>query len=126
MPSLLILIVLDSFSFTCFQIDEGMRANFDGAGQSDDSSGDEVPLPSGWDMQVAPNGRVFFIDHSTKTTTWTDPRTGCSSNKSAVAAQKGADDDIGALPEGWEQRVSSFLEHQEQSNTIPNSVLSTL
>ena len=31
-------------------------------------------LPSGWTMQVAPNGRVFFIDHINKKTTWVDPR----------------------------------------------------
>lgn len=27
-------------------------------------------LPAGWSLQVAPNGRLFFIDHNTKTTTW--------------------------------------------------------
>lgn len=27
-------------------------------------------LPEGWTMQVAPNGRVFFIDHNSKETTW--------------------------------------------------------
>ena len=31
-------------------------------------------LPNGWTMQVAPNGRVFFIDHINKKTTWVDPR----------------------------------------------------
>ena len=33
-----------------------------------------VGLPSGWSLQVAPNGRVFFINHSDKKTTWVDPR----------------------------------------------------
>ncbi|XP_001626567.3 calcium-binding protein P isoform X2 [Nematostella vectensis] len=34
------------------------------------------PLPNGWEMTVDPNsGRPFFIDHNTRTTTWTDPRT---------------------------------------------------
>lgn len=33
-------------------------------------------LPTGWSMQRAPNGRIFFIDHNAKTTTWIDPRTG--------------------------------------------------
>ena len=33
-------------------------------------------LPEGWTMQVAPNGRVFFINHNDKKTTWVDPRTG--------------------------------------------------
>lgn len=27
-------------------------------------------------MQVAPNNRIFFIDHNSKKTTWVDPRTG--------------------------------------------------
>ena len=27
-----------------------------------------------WSVQVAPNGRVFFIDHINKKTTWVDPR----------------------------------------------------
>lgn len=27
-------------------------------------------LPVGWSMQVAPNGRVFYIDHNTKSTAW--------------------------------------------------------
>ncbi len=28
------------------------------------------PLPSGWAMQIAPNGRKFFINHFTRNTTW--------------------------------------------------------
>uniref|UniRef100_A0A3B3ZF31 E3 ubiquitin-protein ligase n=1 Tax=Periophthalmus magnuspinnatus TaxID=409849 RepID=A0A3B3ZF31_9GOBI len=31
-------------------------------------------LPTGWEVRSAPNGRPFFIDHNTKTTTWEDPR----------------------------------------------------
>uniref|UniRef100_A0A669AW06 E3 ubiquitin-protein ligase n=1 Tax=Oreochromis niloticus TaxID=8128 RepID=A0A669AW06_ORENI len=31
-------------------------------------------LPVGWEVRSAPNGRPFFIDHNTKTTTWEDPR----------------------------------------------------
>lgn len=27
-------------------------------------------LPPGWEVRSAPNGRPFFIDHNTKTTTW--------------------------------------------------------
>lgn len=42
---------------------------------------------SRWSLQVAPNGRVFFIDHNTKTTTWTDPRTGKPSH---IASPPGA------------------------------------
>ena len=27
-------------------------------------------LPPGWAMQRAPNGRMFFIDHNSRKTTW--------------------------------------------------------
>lgn len=27
-------------------------------------------LPAGWEVRSAPNGRPFFIDHNTKSTTW--------------------------------------------------------
>ncbi|KAJ6664254.1 hypothetical protein lerEdw1_008473 [Lerista edwardsae] len=35
---------------------------------------DQGLLPEGWEVRNAPNGRPFFIDHNTKTTTWDDPR----------------------------------------------------
>ncbi|GAA5932597.1 uncharacterized protein JCM15063_002150 [Sporobolomyces koalae] len=56
------------------------------------------PLPEGWEMRTAPNGRNYFVDHSTRKTTWSDPRkprsarraravTGHSSTTSPIAAQ---------------------------------------
>jgi E3 ubiquitin-protein ligase NEDD4 len=75
-------------------------------------------LPSGWTMQVAPNGRVFFIDHINKKTTWVDPR---SSRPSPLPSQGNVpnrrhQDDLGPLPEGWEERVHTdgrifFIDH---------------
>ncbi|CAH1981354.1 unnamed protein product [Acanthoscelides obtectus] len=88
-------------------------------------------LPAGWSVQRAPNGRLFFIDHNERTTSWVDPRTGRPSpmpNHSSSGAgsagpgqgvggagQQGAgpnnarrpqdDDVLGPLPEGWEERV---------------------
>ena len=35
---------------------------------------DALLLPPGWEARMAPNGRPFFIDHSTRSTTWVDPR----------------------------------------------------
>jgi E3 ubiquitin-protein ligase NEDD4 len=32
------------------------------------------PLPSGWEMRLTSTGRVYFVDHNTKTTAWDDPR----------------------------------------------------
>jgi E3 ubiquitin-protein ligase NEDD4 len=32
------------------------------------------PLPSGWEMRVNSTGRVYFVDHNTRTTTWDYPQ----------------------------------------------------
>ena len=31
-------------------------------------------LPSGWEMCMTSSGRIYFVDHNTRTTTWDDPR----------------------------------------------------
>nr|XP_026492388.1 E3 ubiquitin-protein ligase NEDD4 isoform X6 [Vanessa tameamea] len=77
-------------------------------------------LPSGWSMQRAPNGRIFFIDHNQKTTTWIDPRTGCASSLPSAAAAGADADELGALPEGWEERVHTdgrifFIDHNTRT-----------
>lgn len=82
-------------------------------------------LPSGWSMQVAPNGRVFFIDHTHKTTTWVDPRTGQPSqvpkkNNVPNKPKNTYVDDLGTLPDGWEERVHSdgrifFIDHNKKT-----------
>ena len=36
----------------------------------------DTDLPPNWSMQIAPNGRTFYIDHNTKSTTWNHPVTG--------------------------------------------------
>nr|CAH7712862.1 unnamed protein product [Callosobruchus chinensis] len=55
-----------------------LRAGQQGAGlnnarrpQDDDVLG---PLPEGWEERVHSDGRIFFIDHNTRTTQWEDPR----------------------------------------------------
>ncbi|RWS28079.1 E3 ubiquitin-protein ligase Nedd-4-like isoform X2, partial [Leptotrombidium deliense] len=82
-------------------------------------------LPQGWSMQVAPNGRMFFIDHNQKTTTWLDPRTGRPSpvpnmNNIPNRPKMTAVDDLGPLPDGWEERVHTdgrifFIDHNTHS-----------
>ncbi len=80
-------------------------------------------LPDGWTMQVAPNGRVFFINHADKKTTWVDPRTGRPSSlpsQSNMPNRPHEDDDLGPLPEGWEERVHTdarifFIDHNTRT-----------
>lgn len=31
-------------------------------------------LPAGWEERFTPQGRPYFVDHNTRTTTWVDPR----------------------------------------------------
>ena len=38
------------------------------------SVGDEDPLPEGWEARRTKDGRAFYVDHNTRTTTWEDPR----------------------------------------------------
>lgn len=46
----------------------------------------EPPLPPGWEARPDANGRVFYIDHNTQSTTWDDPRA-ARSTPAAPAAQ---------------------------------------
>uniref|UniRef100_A0A8C1Z8U6 E3 ubiquitin-protein ligase n=1 Tax=Cyprinus carpio TaxID=7962 RepID=A0A8C1Z8U6_CYPCA len=74
------------------------------------------PMPAGWEARSAQNGRPFFIDHNTKTTTWDDPRL-----KVPVQVRRRVSldpTDLGPLPPGWEERVHSdgrifYIDHSK-------------
>ena len=79
-------------------------------------------MPPGWSCQKAPNGRVFFIDHNNKTTTWIDPRSGKPSATTPSVGtqrpQRPKHDDLGPLPDGWEERLHTdgrifFIDHSK-------------
>lgn len=36
--------------------------------------GADIPLPDGWDMATDFDGKIYYIDHQSKKTTWIDPR----------------------------------------------------
>uniref|UniRef100_A0A8C7QVR4 HECT-type E3 ubiquitin transferase n=1 Tax=Oncorhynchus mykiss TaxID=8022 RepID=A0A8C7QVR4_ONCMY len=62
-------------------------------------------MPAGWEVRNAPNGKPFFIDHNTKTTSWEDPRL-----KIPVHMRRRPSldpTDLGPMPPGWEERVHS-------------------
>lgn len=89
----------------------------EGTSATTSSSNPEEGLPPGWSMQVAPNGRIFFIDHNDRKTSWVDPRTGRASPMPNDQRKK-PEDDLGPLPEGWEERVQSdgrmfYIDHSE-------------
>uniref|UniRef100_W8C7B3 E3 ubiquitin-protein ligase n=1 Tax=Ceratitis capitata TaxID=7213 RepID=W8C7B3_CERCA len=79
---------------------------------------DEDALPPNWSMQVAPNGRTFFIDHASRRTTWIDPRNGRASPMPNQTRR--VEDDLGPLPEGWEERVHTdgrvfYIDHNTRT-----------
>ncbi|XP_037933610.1 E3 ubiquitin-protein ligase Nedd-4-like isoform X2 [Teleopsis dalmanni] len=79
---------------------------------------DEEPLPPRWSMQVAPNGRTFFIDHAARRTTWIDPRNGRASPMPNQTRR--VEDDLGPLPEGWEERMHTdgrvfYIDHNTRT-----------
>ncbi|KAF7244003.1 E3 ubiquitin-protein ligase NEDD4-like [Varanus komodoensis] len=74
-------------------------------------------LPPGWEMRIAPNGRPFFIDHNTKTTTWEDPRLKFPVHLRSKAALN--PNDLGPLPPGWEERIhldgrTFYIDHSKK------------
>ncbi|XP_053682402.1 E3 ubiquitin-protein ligase Nedd-4-like isoform X4 [Sabethes cyaneus] len=93
---------------------------------SSSPAGAEAVLPTGWSMQLAPNGRVFFIDHNEKKTSWVDPRTGRASpmpnawNNSSGSDARRPEEGLAPLPEGWEERVHTdgrifFIDHNTRT-----------
>ena len=79
------------------------------------------PLPAGWEARRTTNadgdeGRVYFVDHNKRETSWDDPRLGLD--------QKREDDlnENGGLPKGWEVKWNEkgrkyFVDHNERTTT---------
>jgi len=91
-----------------------------------------APLPSGWEQRFDQNGRIYYIDHITRTTTWIRPTTRdgaataplkpsgsiCNTNHpSPVTIINNA-----PLPAGWEQRFDQngriyYIDHITRTTT---------
>uniref|UniRef100_A0A3Q3RWA1 E3 ubiquitin-protein ligase n=1 Tax=Mastacembelus armatus TaxID=205130 RepID=A0A3Q3RWA1_9TELE len=68
------------------------------------------PLPPGWEQRVDQNGRVYFVDHVEKRTTWERPE---------------------PLPTGWERRVDQmgrvyFVDHMTRTTTWQRPTMETV
>jgi len=84
-----------------------------------------APLPPGWEVRVDQQGKPYFIDHNTKTTTFEDPR---GAPPAYNARPKST---LGALPPGWEARVDPngrtyFLDHNAKISTFSDPRLAPL
>ncbi|KAL0116550.1 hypothetical protein PUN28_009893 [Cardiocondyla obscurior] len=63
----------------------------------------EIPLPEGWDVAQDFDGKVYFIDHNTRKTTWIDPR------DRFTKPQTFADCIGNELPLGWEEAYDKYV-----------------
>jgi len=85
------------------------------------------PLPAGWEERYTPEGRAYYVDHNTRTTTWVDPRRqtvirvmGPNGQNTSLQPQTMAQ--LGPLPSGWEMRLTStarvyFVDHNTKTTT---------
>lgn len=88
-------------------------------------------LPSGWEERVADEGSIYYVDHSTKTTTWVDPRrqqqihvrnAAVGHDGQSPLTQSMSCSQLGPLPSGWEMRLTEsgrlfFLDHRNHRVT---------
>ncbi|KAL9049593.1 MAG: hypothetical protein Q9162_007134 [Coniocarpon cinnabarinum] len=84
-------------------------------------------LPAGWEQRHTPEGRAYFVDHNTRTTTWVDPRRqqyirmyGQNANNQTIQQQPVSQ--LGPLPSGWEMRLTNtarvyFVDHNTKTTT---------
>ncbi|XP_076359495.1 protein kibra-like isoform X2 [Tachypleus tridentatus] len=77
----------------------------------------DIPLPDGWDIGRDVDGKIYFIDHINRKTTWIDPRDRC------LKPQTFADCSGDELPYGWEQCYDPsigyyYVDHITQSNQL--------
>ncbi|KAF8248295.1 HECT-domain-containing protein [Wilcoxina mikolae CBS 423.85] len=84
-------------------------------------------LPPGWEQRHTPEGRVYFVDHNTRTTTWVDPRRQqyirmYGNNAGSQSIQQQPVSQLGPLPSGWEMRLTNtarvyFVDHNTKTTT---------
>lgn len=94
-----------------------------------------IPLPAGWEERFTPDGRPYYADHNSRTTTWLDPRlfmpsllvsTPKISRAQALSILadfvQRSSEHLGNLPPGWEVRITNtgriyFVDHNSKITT---------
>lgn len=81
-------------------------------------------LPSGWEQRFTTEGRPYFVDHNTRTTTWVDPRRQqyIRTFGPHTTIQQQPVSQLGPLPSGWEMRLTNtarvyFVDHNTKTTT---------
>ncbi|XP_041122930.1 protein KIBRA-like isoform X2 [Polyodon spathula] len=78
---------------------------------------EELPLPEGWEEALDFDGKLYYIDHKTKATSWIDPR---DRNTKPLSFADCIGDE---LPVGWEEAYdpqvgSYYVDHNTQRTQI--------
>lgn len=104
----------------------GAQGALPGAANASTTAG-TGPLPAGWEQRFTPEGRPYFVDHNTRTTTWVDPRRQqlirvIAPGQGNLSVQPQTVSQLGPLPSGWEMRLTStarvyFVDHNTKTTT---------
>lgn len=107
-------------------------------GQPSDAAGGpnlQCPLPPNWVMSKTAKGKVFFVDHAKRTTTFKDPRQNpefaayyatrraeTNAPRIATAANLEPVEDLGPLPDEWEERIDVdgrrfYVDHKKKKTS---------
>ena len=83
---------------------------------------DSIPLPQGWEERQTPEGRPYFVDHNSRTTTWLDPRLANAPPAAFSSTSTQTALNLGPLPSGWEMRMTSsgriyFVDHNTRTTS---------
>ena len=83
---------------------------------------DAIPLPQGWEERQTPDGRPYFVDHNSRTTTWLDPRIANAPRSVFSSTTTQTALNLGPLPSGWEMRMTSseriyFVDHNTRTTS---------
>ncbi|CAH0562137.1 unnamed protein product [Brassicogethes aeneus] len=114
------------------------QRSYDVASKNDD----DTPLPHGWEQARTAEGQVYYLNHTTRTTTWEDPRKTLAAQAAAAQHQSAehllssppshqspnstskitTEVDLGPLPDGWEQAQTNegeiyFINHQTRTTS---------
>ncbi|KAH8284679.1 hypothetical protein KR018_011548, partial [Drosophila ironensis] len=94
-------------------------------------------LPPGWEQARTNDGQIYYLNHTTKTTQWEDPRIQFRQQQTILAEQIKQNDvlqttkqtttsaianNLGPLPDGWEQAVTEtgdiyFINHIDRTTS---------
>ena len=93
-------------------------------------------LPAGWEERYTSDGRSYYLDYSTRTTTWVDPRRQTiipvvGPNDQSTSLHPRTISELCPLPSGWELRLDPkarvyFVDHNTRTTTWDDPRLQSL